>query len=80
MILAHQNAVRGIAWNNSFLLSGGMDGKLRAWNLQSPSSSSVFDFGEQRTIVTHLVSRGRTMAVISKRSERQVLEVWDMGD
>jgi WD40 repeat protein len=71
--------VRGIAWTEKFIISGGMDGGIYVWDRETWDFR--FELRERVDSVYHLVKKGKLLAVaLLLQSGSSVVELWDLTD
>ena len=77
---AHSGAVRGLAWTEHYMISGGFkDGLIRAWD--NESDELRFERLMGQTAIWMLVGGEGKMAVASRvQTGLHLLELWDMEE
>ena len=73
-ILAHDSSVTALQFDGEFLVTGGNDGRVRLYELES--GDYVREMTDQSESVWKVVYRREVCAIMCKRAGKTVVEIW----
>jgi F-box and WD-40 domain protein CDC4 len=76
-LAAHDNSVTSLQFDDSRIVSGGSDGRVKIWNLQT--GTLIRELSQPAEAVWRVAFEEERSVVLASRQGRTVMEVWDFS-